>query len=303
MSSEKPKRPDIKFTHRQAAPEATLAIKLDLPEVSVDRLPALQAPSDDKMEKMRAKAAGWKVAGSVGRGIEVKEVPQGSGNLLYAATGTGLVLTGDPRGPEPGEFRYQTMPRTMKGFWPLKLTLGAGDEMKLYYFNTRTRGVFFLLYDIPMEELYEKPQIMALGVDFKKKDSITDEKGKRMSLSRITSKELSSILGLAATASVLDSIEPRDENVDWRNLQRKLRDVRVAKTAAEGFSMHAFVEGMMFGFPSKDEFGSHYSITSGEAQDDFRLYVNPGSQGNPPNCVLVASFRYNRDNCLLFKEV
>ena len=308
MGGDKLKRPDIQISRPVTPRDSTLAFKIDVPEPTVDRLPTLHAPSEDKMEKMRAKAASWKIVGGVGKGVLVKEVPQGSGNMLFAANGTGLVLTGDPKEGEPAEFRYQTMPKTMKGFWPLKLNLAQpgseAQEMRLYYFNTRTKRVFFLLYDVPTEELYEYPQIMGLGIDFKNKDPITDDKGKKMFLSRISSKDLASLLSLAAMTAGKDTLQVRDdsENNDWRVLQKKLKDMKDVHPVG-GFDVRSFIDGMMFGYPSRDEFGDHYSITSGESQEEFRLYVNPSFQAGPDGCAIVASFMYSKDNCLLLKEV
>ncbi len=323
MTSDKPPIPRLKVAIGSRPPDTTLAIRIDSPDPSIEGLRVLPVPSEDKMRKMRAKAELWKVVGSLGKGIEVKEAPLGSGNFVYAACGTGLVLTGDPTvQPIPGEFRYQTMPRTMKGFYPLKIHLegvpagsrvrkkpdgGMRDELTFYYFNTRTRHVFFLFYDVSMYDLYEVPRIMGAGVDLKRMDHVLDEKGTERYLSRITEAELSAMLALAARAPSSGTLALSDdsENIRWRVLQGNLRLAAEIRSLAPGFDMRAFVEKMQFAFPSIDEYGSHYGINtiSGDAQEDYRLYVNPLYSGAPAGCVAVASFRYNRDFCMLFREV
>src|SRR5262249_48913809 len=151
---------------------------------------------------------------------------------------------------------------------------------------------------------HEVPRLLSARVDFKRMVILLDDKNVKRYLSRISSGELASLLSIASVTASEDTLALRDdsENNDWRVLQRKLRDVRNVHPV-DGFDVRAFIEGMMFGYPSRDEFGDHYSVTSGEAQEDYRLYVNPTFQGGPANCMIVASFKYAKDSCLLLKEV
>jgi hypothetical protein len=305
MSSHKPERPDIRIAKPPDRVDATLAIKIQVPDPSVDRLPVLKPASERVREKMGAKIAGWHVVGSGDGGIMSKEVPPGSGKSELVAGGTGLVLQQDGAGHP----RYKTLPLTLQSFGQFEIDFHAlGDEGRLkavrfLVLHTRTKPVFFLVYDVPMESLYENRHIMSSGVDLKKRDILLDESGKRLYLSRVWYYELNKLNELAALSAKKKESLGSGEAFGLDELKAKLSRSASVHVVGEGFSMQAFVDGVIFNFPQVDDHNDYRYIVSGEEQSYYRLYVNQQMAGDPPGCTPVASFRNNGDHCLLYKEV
>ncbi len=318
MSSDKPPVPKVRIGSKP--PDTTLAIKIDLPEPSIEMLAKIPRASDEKTRENRGNAAKWIVKGTLGKGVSVKETENGSGVFVYYASGTGLVLSGDPNVlPEPEVYHYHTMPRTMEGFKQFKISVMdmppesrlrrkmGKDELSFRFFHTRTKGVFFLYYDVFYPEFYEVPRLMSAEVKFDKVDRILDENGEGRFISRITPSELASLIRVAKATASMGTIAVKEDsdNNTLEVLQKRLKMVSALQPLAADFSMKLFVAGMKFSYPSMDDLGDYYGIISGEGdvEDYHRLYVNPGFGGTPDGCVAVATFRYNHDHCMLFREV
>jgi len=162
----------------------------------------------------------------------------------------------------------------------------------------------FIIYNIPMEKLYEIPGLTS--ANFKERCMLRTDKGKSLNMSRVFSRELKAIFNIAleekqAKAPSLDTIVP-SEGSSTADLKLKLKACDYLATLEPNFDVAVFAESIRFIAPFSGEGDSgHYLVFVGENEDLYNLYVNsrpPPGAAVSPICVL----KYGKDECVLCRE-
>ncbi|MEW6722098.1 MAG: hypothetical protein AB1324_02465 [Candidatus Micrarchaeota archaeon] len=293
-------------TGSRLAPEATLGFKIEKPVA--ERPVSLPQTSDSVLAGVRKRIAGWRVVSSGNEGVVLKELVPGSRQKFPMASGTGAVLEERPEGS--GSYYYSTLGKFLRGVFeleinPAALSKGRGPSgplgnIKMRVLHTRSKAYLFVVYNYPMESLYECPHIMATNVDFKKRDGIVDESDNASrTVSRISIPEYAKLFDLAvlsAQATTAGTVLSMDE------LRKRLKRCRDVSCTDPAFDMGALAASLAFSAPFQDDSGIYYYIVAkmGEEERDYTLMVNKKDISVP--AAFSARFKVDGVDCVLFGD-